>query len=72
MGVLATRVLGFPDSVEIRGQTRNSDKALLGLLLKLRWGMKTSNHFPCLLTPQVGEQQAGSSYGVREGVGPMV
>lgn len=30
MGVLATRVLGFPDSVEIRGQTRNSDKALLG------------------------------------------
>lgn len=38
----------------IRGQTRNTDKALSGLMLQrgAGRGARTSNHFPCLLSKE--------------------
>ena len=54
----------------MRGQTRNSDKALLELLLQ-QWGVGTSNRFPSLLAPREWGR-AGSLYGVRVGVCPGV
>ena len=48
--LLWTRVLGLLNQQKlIRGQTRNSGKALLGPLLQ-QGGEKTSSRFPCLLT----------------------
>ena len=49
-----------------RGQTRNSGKALAGLLHQ---GVITSSRFPCLL-PEGDGKWAGSLYSVREGVWP--
>ena len=48
----------------VRGQTRHSSKALLGLELQ---GAKTSNRFPCLL-PEHGP--TGSLKGMRVAMGP--
>ena len=53
-----------------RGQTRNSGKALVGLL-RQQQGVITSSRFPCLL-PEGDGKRAGSLYGVREGVWPGV
>ena len=50
LDVIPTRVLGLPPNNRnwARGQTRNSRKALLGLL-RLQEGAKTTNRFPFLL-----------------------
>ena len=49
MVMIPTRVLAFPNQPKlIRGQTRNSGKALLGPLLQ-QWGVRTNNRFPCSL-----------------------
>ena len=48
--MLPTRVLGLVNQQKlIRGQTRNSGKALLGYLLQ-QGAERTNNRLPCLLT----------------------
>ena len=50
---LPTQILGlFSEQKLIRGQTRNSRKALLGLMLQHK-GAETNNRLPCLL-PEAG------------------
>ena len=50
LDVIPTRVLGLPPNNRnwARGRTRNSGKALLGLL-RLQEGAKTTDRFPFLL-----------------------
>ena len=60
------------DKKLIRGQTRNSGKALLGPLLQQE-GMKTSNRFPHSLHKGGGADSLyGVRVGARVGLGPEV
>ena len=59
LDMILTRVLGLPPNQQklTIGQTRNSGKVLLGLLLQLQKGWKTNNRPSCLL-PKVGDKLA--------------